>query len=179
MPLAVANRYARALADVVARTADYRQVLQDLEAFHAAYGESAELRELCASPALPLPEKLKVVEAIAVRLNASPITVNFLRVLLTNYRMPLLGEAVGAFRKIANDRLGIVQVAVYSAADLSEAERDTLRGRFREMTGKDVVLEFHVQRELVGGIRAQIGSTVYDGTVRGHLERIREGLQAP
>lgn len=178
MSLAVANRYARALADVVAPTGNYHQVLEELEAFRAAYAESPELRDLCTSPAIPLPEKLKVVAAIAARLHLSPVTGNFLRVLLANYRMPLLEGAVAAFRKVAHDRLGIVEVRVYAATELSEAEREILRGRFRELTQKDVELEFHIQRELVAGIRAQIGSTVYDGTVRGRLERIREGLLA-
>ncbi len=178
MSLAVANRYARALADVVAPTGKYDQVLQELESFLAAYGESAELRELCTTPAIPLVEKLKVVAAIVARLGLSPVTGNFLRVLLANYRMPLLEEAVTAFRKVVHDRMGIVEVKVYAAAELSDADRERLRGRFRALTQKNVEMEFHVQHELVAGIRAQIGSTVYDGSVRGRLERIREGLLA-
>ncbi len=178
MSLAVANRYARALADVVAPAANYRQVVLELEGFRAAYSESLELRELCTSPAIALAEKLKVLAAIAARLGLSPVTGNFLRVLLANYRMPLLEEAVAAFRKVAHDRMSIVEVKVYAAAELSDADRERLRGRFRALTEKDVEMEFHVQRELVAGIRAQIGSTVYDGSVRGRLERIREGLLA-
>jgi F-type H+-transporting ATPase subunit delta len=178
MPMVVANRYARALADVVARTANYRQVLQDLEDFYAAYLESADLRGVCETPAVPLPQKIKVLEAILERAGASPVTVNFLRVLLGHYRMALLGEVVEAFRKIANDRLGIVQVRVSSAADLSDAERESLRARFGELTRKQVELEFHLNPVLLGGIVAQIGSTLYDGSVRGHLERLREQFMA-
>ncbi len=178
MSLAIANRYARALADVVAATGNYGRILQELEDFRGVYEESRELRELCTTPAIPLPEKLKVMATIVARLNLSPVTGNFLRVLLTNYRMPLLQEVVGAFRKVAYDRMGIVEVKVYAAAELSDADRERLRGRFRDMTRKDVELEFHVERELVAGIRAQIGSPVYDGSVRGRLERIREGLLA-
>jgi F-type H+-transporting ATPase subunit delta len=50
--------------------------------------------------------------------------------------------------------------------------------RFRELTGKQVELEFRTDRELLGGILAQIGSTVYDGSVRGNLARMREQLSA-
>jgi len=103
---------------------------------------------------------------------------NFLRVLLSNYRMPLLEEAVQAYRKIANDRLGIAQVTISSASDLSEAERESVAARFNKLTGKQVELEFRIDRELLGGILAQIGSTVYDGSVRGNLARIREQLMA-
>jgi F-type H+-transporting ATPase subunit delta len=90
--------------------------------------------------------------------------------------MALLEEVIQAFRKITNDRLGIVQVKVSSAAGLSEAERELLRARFEELTRKQAELEFHLDGQLIGGLVAQIGSTVYDGSVRGHLERMREQL---
>ena len=178
MPMVVANRYARALAEVVAASGDYRRVLQELQDLASVYRESLELQEVFASPAVALPQKMKVLEAMAQRLGESPVTLNFLRVLLAHYRMPLLEEAVQAYRKIANDRLGIVQVALSSASDLSPAERESVAARFRELTGKQVEMDFRIDSELLGGILAQIGSTVYDGSVRGNLARIREQLMA-
>jgi F-type H+-transporting ATPase subunit delta len=178
MLMVVANRYARALAEVVALSGEYRKVLQELQDFEAAYRESLELQEVFASPAVALPQKMKVLEAIGQRLDESPVTLNFLRVLLANYRMPILEEAVQAYRKIAYDRLGVVQVNVSSASDLSEAERESVAARFRELTGKQVELELRIDSELLGGILAQVGSTVYDGSVRGNLARIREQLTA-
>jgi len=178
LPMVVANRYARALAEVVAASGDYRRVLQELQDFASAYRESPELQEVFVSPAVALPQKMNVLVAIGQKLGESPVTLNFLRVLLANYRMPLLEEAVQAYRKIANDRLGVVRVTVSSASDLSETERESVAARFRELTGKQVELEFRIDSELLGGILAQIGSTVYDGSVRGNLARIREQLTA-
>jgi F-type H+-transporting ATPase subunit delta len=176
--MVVANRYARALAEVVAASGEYRKVLQELQDFASAYRESLELQAVFASPAVALPQKMKVLEAIGARLGDSPLTLTFLRVLLANYRMPLLEEVVQAFHRIANDRMGVVQVIISSASDLSEAEREALASRFRELTRKQVELEFRIDSELLGGILAQIGSTVYDGSVRGNLARIREQLTA-
>ncbi len=176
MAIAIANRYARALADVVGRSGEYGAVLQGLEDFAAAYGESADLRELFETPAVTLAEKGEVVDALVKRLSAAPMTGNFLRVLAANYRMGLIREVAQAFRKVANDRLGIVEVRISSAHALSEAERKALGARFRELTHHEVQLEFHLEPELLGGIRAQIGSTVYDGSVRGQLERISRQL---
>ena len=93
-----------------------------------------------------------------------------------NYRMNLLEEICRAFHKLANDRLGVVEVKVVSAAGLSETERQALRARFIDLTGKEVEFDFRLDRELLGGVLAQIGSTVYDGSVRGQLDRIRERL---
>ena len=176
--MVIANRYARALADVVAASGDYRRILSELEDFARTYRESPELRGVFDSPAVTLPEKIKVLETIGQRLDESPVTLNFLRVLLVNYRMPLLEEAVRAFRKISNDREGIVQVTITSASELSGTERESVAARFQQLTGKQVELDFRIDSGLLGGMMAQIGTTVYDGSVRGSLARIREQLMA-
>jgi len=178
MPMVIATRYARALADVLGPGGDYRKVLGELEEFEKAYGESPELRAVFVSPAVTLPQKVRVLEAIGQWLGVSQVTLNFLRVLLANYRMPLLEEAVQAYRKISNDREGIVQVTITSSSELSASERESVAARFRQLTGKQVELDFRIDSGLVGGLMAQIGSTVYDGSVRGSLERIREQLMA-
>jgi F-type H+-transporting ATPase subunit delta len=176
--MAIANRYARALADVLGRPGDYRKVLQELEDFSRVYQASGELREVLTTPAVPLPQKQAVLAGVLARLGASLFTANFLRVLAGNYRLDLLDHVMQAFLKITNDRLGIVRVEIASAADLSRAEREALLARFQVLTQKQVEGEFRVEEKLLGGILAQIGSTVYDGSVRGHLQRIREQLMA-
>jgi F-type H+-transporting ATPase subunit delta len=176
MPTVVAHRYARALADVVAPTGNYLQVLGEVEDFAAAYRESLELREVCETPAVPMAQKLRVLGALAVNLGSSPVALNFLRVVMSHYRMSLLVEILQAFRNIAYARVGIVQVKISSASALSNEERELLRARFNELTKQQAELEFHLESSLIGGLVAQIGSTVYDGSIRGHLERIREQL---
>jgi F-type H+-transporting ATPase subunit delta len=178
LAIAIANRYARALADVVARTGDYRGAQQELQDFAAVYRESADLRDVLRTPAVSSQEKTRVLEAILQRLGTSTISANFLRVLLGNYRLALLDEIIEVFQKIANERLGVTQVEIASATELSEAEKATLAARFEALTEKRVEVDFRVERRLLGGIEARIGSTVYDGSVRGHLERIREKLMA-
>ena len=80
MPMAVANRYARALADALGPSGDYRKVLLELQDFETVYRESLELREIFDSPAVALPRKVKVLEAISQKLDDSPVTLVFLRV---------------------------------------------------------------------------------------------------
>jgi F-type H+-transporting ATPase subunit delta len=176
MPTVIANRYARALADVVAPTGNYRQVLSELEDFGAAYRQSLEFREVCETPAVGMAQKLSVLEAIARRMGSSHVTLNFLRVLMSRYRMPMLEEAIQAFRSVAYARLGIVQVKISSASDLSPEEQELLRARFNELTQKQSELEFHLDGNLIGGLVAQIGSTVFDGSIRGSLDRLRGQL---
>ena len=176
MPTVISNRYARALADVVAAGNNYRQVLEELEAFAAVYAGSVELREVCETPAVALAQKVSVIDAIAQRLGSSRVTLNFLRVLASHHRLPLLDEVIQAFRKVAYARMGIVEVKISSAARLTDRERELLHARFDGLMRRQSELQFHVDENLIGGIVAQIGSTVYDGSIRGRLDRIREEL---
>jgi len=176
MSVAVANRYARALADVVGPGGDYRRTLGELEAFAGLYRESAELREAFGSPAVSLPVKTNVLLRLAAELEVSLVTRNFLRVLLAHYRMNLIEQVCRSFRSITNGLLGIAEVSVTSAAPLANEEEAALRSQFQALTGKSVQMHFQVDPELLGGVVAQVASTVYDGSVRGELERIREKL---
>ncbi|HEY6292188.1 MAG TPA: ATP synthase F1 subunit delta [Terriglobia bacterium] len=178
MAFRIASRYARALADVAGDSGAYRRALDELQLFRSVYGESLELRDLFEAPAVPLLSKLRVLDIVLKRLGLSLAVSNFLRVLVKNYRMAHYEEIWQAFRRIANERLGIVAVRIISASELAAPEREALAARFREVTGKQVEVEFHLDPGLVGGLRAQVGSTVYDGSVRGALDRFKEQLTA-
>jgi len=176
MPTVIANRYARALADVVGPGGDFRRTLNELEDFGASYRQSGELREICDTPAIEMAQKLKVLRAIAARMGVSTVTSNFLLVLMSHYRLPLLDEVIQAFRNVADARLGIVRVNISSASPLSPEQRQLLQSRFNQLTHRQSELEFHLDSRLIGGVVARIGSTIYDGSIRGSLERIREEL---
>jgi F-type H+-transporting ATPase subunit delta len=176
MAFRIAGRYARALADVIASTSEYPRALDELATFGSVYKESADLRNLFEAPGVPLPAKIKVLDTIVHRLGTSLAVSNFLRVLVKNYRMAHFEEIHQAFRRIANQRLGVVAVKVTSAAELDQGQREAMAARFRELTGKQVEFEFHLDPDLLGGLRAQVGSTVYDGSVRGALSRFKEQL---
>lgn len=176
MPEAVAQRYARALAEVVGPNGDYVRASQELASLAGVYAESAELREVFDSPAVRPEQKLGVLNAILARLEISHLTANFVRVLLAHYRIPLIDEIRAAFQALADSAMGIEEVQVTSAAPLSEDEQKALAGRFRDITKKRVEMHYAVDPSLLGGVVAQIKSVIYDGSVRGSLDRIREQI---
>lgn len=178
MSIAIANRYARALADVVGPEGDFSGMLKELQDFASVWRESDDLRQALISPTVPMEQKRSVLEAILERLGTSTTAGNFLRVLLVHYRMPMLEEVLQAFQRVANKRLGIVEVQVLFAKDLTSDEREALRDKFAELTGKKVEMKFRQEEKLLGGVQARIGSTIYDGSAQGYLERLRGQLTA-
>ena len=184
MPSAVAFRYARALVDVVtapgavAAPRDPRVVASQLAEFEQLLQQNAELRILFTTPAIQVVKKNAVLGGIAPMLGLEPLTHRFLSVVLEHQRIPLLGEITEAYEFLLNERLGVVVAQVTSARPLGETEKQDLARALRTRTGKQVQMTFSLDPGLIGGVVAQVGSTIYDGSVRGQLDRLRAELAA-
>jgi F-type H+-transporting ATPase subunit delta len=175
---ALSSRYAAALADVALEQKSEDRVKRDLAAFTDAYGSSADLRNSLESPAVGREAKLQVVQKIAARMDLTPAVRNFLCVLVDNRRTEILGEIQQAFHVELNARQRIVEAEVTSAQVLSADERKQLIAMLEKRTGKTIEARFHEDQSLVGGAVVRVGSTVYDGSVRAQLTRLREQLEA-
>jgi F-type H+-transporting ATPase subunit delta len=178
---AVAARYANALAEVVtgpkSKTSP-QQVLADLRAFEVAMDGSPELREALTTPAIPVSRKRAVIGRIADLLGMSPITRNFLFVLVDHRRIPWFSPIVQTFEEVMDRRLGFARADVSSAARLTPEQEAAVNGELERVAGKRIRSRFMVDPALIGGAVARIGSTVYDGSVRGQLaamERLLTG----
>src|SRR6266403_257538 len=181
MPAAVASRYARALVDVVlARTSQLEpdRVREDLHSFERALADSPELSHVLASPAIAKARKRAVIARLGQTLGVSAVARNFLYVLIDHRRTAELSGIIAAFEKMVDERLGILQVEVTAAQELKTPQQAELVRQLEAMTGKRVVLNLQTDSELVGGLVVRLGSTVYDGSVRGQLEALARELRA-
>jgi F-type H+-transporting ATPase subunit delta len=181
MPAAVASRYARALVDVVlAPSAGFEpdRVRQDLRGFEQALASSDELSLALESPSISRSRKRAVIGRLAESLSISKVAKNFLLVLIDHRRMSELSGIIDAFEKLVDERRGILQVQVVAARELEQPQEDDLKRQLEAMTGKTIGLNVKVDGDLVGGLVVRLGSTVYDGSVRGQLEAIGRQLRA-
>lgn len=176
---AFALRYARAFADVVSEAhLSYDLVKEQLKDFTKAWDEAADLREVFLDPSFPLPEKIAILERLNVKMQLAQPVKNFIAVLLHHNRMDVYEEILDEFRKEMNGRLGIAEVAVTSARLLDEQERGDLIEKIGELVHGKVEATFREDRALIGGVIVRVGSTVYDGSVRGRLAVLEEQLAA-
>jgi F-type H+-transporting ATPase subunit delta len=172
-------RYARALADVVfEQRLKPEQVQSQLDDFAAAWHESADLREVFLDPSFPAVQKVAILDKLNTRLKMSQQVRNFIAVLINHDRMEAFDEVLSGFRHEMNIRLNIAEVEVTSARKLDAAERKSLETQVTGMTGSAISAKFREDPSLVGGVIIKIGSTVYDDSVRGRLDRLREQLAA-
>lgn len=170
---ALAERYAGALADVALENKQADQVKQELAAFSSLVRESADLHAFLANPAIARATKHAAIEQIVARMGASRTLRNYLFVIVDQRRAGLLVEIQEAFSRILDARQGITQAAVTSASALTDAQRAELVAVLGKLTGEKVQAQFATDENLIGGAVVRIGSTIYDGSVRTQLERMR------
>jgi F-type H+-transporting ATPase subunit delta len=172
-----AHQYADALADVVLQ-GDAQTVVGQLADLADAYHQSVELRNAISSPAVSKEAKRHVMEQLAARVGAGPVVRNFLFVVVDHQRASLLPEISDAFQTAIRRRQGIVEAEIISAFELTDAQKSTLVQSLERRTGKKIEAKYSLQPGLLGGVSARVGDTVFDGSVRAQLGRLREQLAA-
>ncbi|HYL68379.1 MAG TPA: ATP synthase F1 subunit delta [Candidatus Limnocylindria bacterium] len=175
---ATAQRYAAALADVAMEHRSAETVKRDLAAFVELFFTSTDLRNALESPAVNREVKVKVITTIAGKMGLNEAVQNFICLVVDHRRTEMLREMVEAFGEELNKRLGIEEAEVTSARELSVAEKKVLTGVLERRTGKKIEARFREDSALLGGAIVRLGSTIYDGSVREQLNRLRERLEA-
>lgn len=172
----VARRYSLALADVVLQRGEAREVHQELTAWAEMLRSNANLREVFANPTIALDQKRGVLNRLIEIARPRPTTVNFLKVLLQNQRLPELDEINKKFAAVLDDRAGVVAAQVTTARPVAPETQRSLQTQLRNLTGKSVRIEFDTDPGMIGGLVTRIGSTIYDGSVRNQLEQMKEKM---
>lgn len=172
-----ASQYARALAEVIFEAhLNPKEAQQQLGDFAAAWRESRELRDFLVDPSFAVEQKVALLDKLNAKLGMAQPVRNFVAVLIRNGRIGGVDEVVTEFGREVNRRLGIQEAKVTSARPLDDDERRELEAEIAKLTGNKVEAQFAVDKSLIGGVVVQAGSTVYDGSVRGRLDRLRQEL---
>lgn len=173
----VINTYARAFADVVTGDRmDPAKILAEAQQVAAMVEQNKQLSEVWETPSIPAEQKRAVLDAIAKKAAFSRPVRNFVAVLIDKGRIKLLGEIVAQFAQELNQRLGFADAEITTARDLSKEERTELERDLESVTGKKIKARYSQDRDILGGAIARVGSTVFDGSIKGQLERIRRQL---
>lgn len=173
-----ANRYARALFDVALKEhADLSRIESDLAAFAGLLTTHAELGTVLLNPAVPAPRKRAAVEALVGRADVLPVMGKLLVLLAERDRLVLLPDLLDAYRQRLLDHLQIVRAEVTTATPLADDRALAIEQSLARATGRTVQLSRRVAPEILGGLIARVGGTVYDGSITHHLQRMKHRLE--
>lgn len=174
---ASAARYARALLDVTrAEGADFDAVERDLASFVSLVDRDAALRRVLVTPAVPAPRKKALVSELLARAPLLPQVSKLLVMLADRDRLAILPDILDQLRQRLLDLRHVVRAEVTTAAPLEGERIDALSAALGALTGRQVAMTTRVDPDLIGGVVTRIGSVVYDGSVKRHLERMKVAL---
>lgn len=172
----IANRYARALADVITERGEMREVVAELTSFSSLLSQHEQLRGVFASPVIPIERKRNVLDELLSRLKLRPTSGNFLQLLLSNLRLHNLDQMLLALSRELDQRTNIVSAEVTTAREINDQEKALLHDKLKAATGKDVRLQFRTDPNLIGGVVTRIGSVIYDGSIKNQLAQMKQRL---
>jgi len=176
---AFVSRYAAAFADVVTSARlDNVAIDRQLSDFLATWNGSVELRTFFVNPAVPSVQKVAFLDKLNARLGLQKELRNLIAVLIDNDRIAHVAEVAAAYRRLLQEQLGIRPAEIVTARELAPDERERLVAEVAKLAGAKIDASFKLDTTILGGTIVRIGSTVYDGSVRGRLERLRETLIA-
>lgn len=175
----VASSYARAFADVVFdERLGAEHSVAELRTIAELLSESPELRRVWENPAVPAEQKRAVLDVIAKRDGISQPARNLIAVLIDHRRTHFLLPIIDQLEKELDSRLGFAEAQITSAHALNDPEKQELEKQVAKLTGKKVRARYQQDATLLGGAVVRIGSTIYDGSVKGQLERIKEAISS-
>ncbi len=175
----ITSRYARAFAEAVS---DMKlapdTAVQQLYAMVSVVKSNEVLQRVWENPSIPGEQKRAVLDAIVAREDVSKPVRNFLAVLIDHRRISELAEIARAVESELDARMGFAEADITSARELSDPEKRALESKIADMTGRKVRAHYATDTHILGGAIVKIGSTIYDGSVKGQLQRMKEQLAA-
>lgn len=172
----IARRYATALAEVVLKAGEAREVQEELLGWQQMIESSDLFRELLDNPTIPYTDKDRTLNQLIARASVRKTTENFLRVLLKNQRLSKLAEINRRFALVLDEKAGLLSALVITARPVPESAKESILTDLRKITGKEVRVNFSTDENLIGGAITRIGSTVYDGSIRNQLQELEKKL---
>ncbi len=173
--MSAVSTYAEALFEAARERDELEEVLSDFGEFTGALHESEELRLFFYGGQIPERQKRRALDGLTEGMKTS--TTNFLKVLVDNGREEILEEVLARYEELVKEHLGKIEVEVTTAVDLSDDQLDRLKERLGGvLEAREIILETNVDPGLIGGAVFRFGGRLMDGSIRGRLQSLREGM---
>jgi F-type H+-transporting ATPase subunit delta len=172
----VAKRYAKALVALAREHGRLAETAEQLKRFAQLIDDTPDVKSLLHNPAISRHFKEDLLSDLAQRLRLDSLETNFVRMLLDKGRLPEMPQIIALYEMLAEEAQNRLRVRVKSAFPLSPALQEEVRQRFAQYTSKHIVIDEELDPTLIGGIVAQMGSLVLDGSIRNELLRLRTAL---
>jgi F-type H+-transporting ATPase subunit delta len=174
----ISRRYARALFSLALEEGGHERTGEELEAVAQAIRSSGEARTLAESPAYTPAQRHALVSVLVQKLSLSPLVASFLSLLVDRHRLAEVPAVARSYGEMLDEKVGRVRATVVSAKPLADDDLQRVRETLAAVTRRTIVLDSRSDPKIVGGLVAQVGPKVWDGSIRTQLDRLRRELKS-
>lgn len=175
----VARRYAKALFAVAKKSSE-----SDLDAFGKSLAELADVLDQAPeamgffkNPTFGADEKKAVLNELMGKLSVDPTVKNFCDLLADKERLPVLPAIAEVYKKMLEDEQGVVSGSLVTAVELSHERKKQIKDELAGKAGKELVLDFSVDKDILGGVVLKVGDKVLDASLRAQLHILKEKIK--
>ncbi len=172
----IARRYAKALAEIGESHSTLQDLLRELDSIDALVQSNPDLQRLVSFPLIAPSKRTAAFDAILEKAGASVMLRKFFTVVAQAARLSLLHEIVLTFHDLVDEKMGVVEARVTSAQALTSPQSKRLTASLASRMDKTIRIKWHQDPALLGGLRVQLGSTVYDASLQGRLRLLKAQL---
>ena len=173
----LARRYAKALVALGQESGTVAEFAGDLDTFSEVLDlGDGELRQALSNPGLTTTERAAVIGAVLGKVKLHTTVANFLRLLVDKNRFGVFDDIRRSTHEMADELAGRVRATVTTATEISAAMSKDVQAALEQATGKTVVINFQIDKALIGGMVAQVGDISYDASVSARLSAIQQAL---
>ena len=170
------ERYSRALFEVSQDSDDLDKVENDIKNFKLIYDKNSEVRNFIKDPSQIITEQNKLVNLISDKLNFSKNVQKFLLLLIEKRRIFFVNKISETFLKICSQERGEVKASLISSKELSTTEREKIGKDLSDSMGKKLKFEYVIDKELIGGLKLQVGSFMIDTSIKNMLKKYEQAM---
>jgi F-type H+-transporting ATPase subunit delta len=175
----VARRYAKALFAVAQKGggSDLDAFGKDLAGLADVLASAPEAMGFFRNPTFTATEKKTVLGDILGKLSVKPTVKNFCDLLADKERLAVLPAIAEVYKKMLDEAQGVISGSLVTAVDLSDERKNQIKAELAKKAGKELTLDFAVDKDILGGVVLKVGDKVLDASLRAQLHILKEQIK--
>jgi F-type H+-transporting ATPase subunit delta len=168
------ERYSRALFEVAKDSGELEKIETDIKNFQLILNSSLELQNFTQNPTQSINIQNNVIDLISKKLDFSKNTNNFLSLLIKKRRIFFVKKILDSFLRLCSNKRGEIKASLISSKELSAIELENISKELSLSMGSKIKFDYKVNKDLIGGLKLQLGSFMIDTSIRNKLKKYEQ-----
>ena len=168
------ERYSRALFEISKESDELDKVENDVKNFQLLIQSSSEIKNFVKDPTQTIDQQTEVINLLAKKLEFSKILINFFLLLVKKRRIFFSEKITNSFLRLCSKKRGEVKVSLISSKELTKKDLDEISKELSQSMGAILKFDYKVDKELIGGLKLQLGSFMIDTSIKNKLKKYKQ-----